>query len=141
MKTSRKNEDKRNYFFELYLNDARIKGEKSDFSLLYILTRRTVIFLLIYLFFTVSFFFVGNFQSFMDSNLILIANVVSLTSVALICFSLAGIIEIFITVLRKSARKSVFSYLINIFLMAFSFAIGIVCLIAFRTIDILSQRM
>ena len=139
MKTSRKNRDKRNYFFELYLNDARIKGKKSDFSILYILTRRTVLFLFIYLFFTVSFFFIGNFQRFMDSNLILIANVVSLTSVALICFSFAGIIEIFITLLRKSARKSVFSYLINIFLMAFSFVIGIVCLVVFRTIDILSQ--
>lgn len=142
MRTSRKIEEKKNYFFELYLNDQNILNTKKNKSpLLFILTRRTVIFLFLYLIVTTLFFVIGNYQKFIDSNLLIIIKIAAIDSILLACFSFVGIIEsiyLIIICIKKQSKNKIY-YFIHIIIMIIINFISIICLLAYRTINLLSQ--
>ena len=83
------------------------------------------------------FFFIGNFQRFLDSNLIIILKTAAITAAALTFFSAAGIIIAAVCCIIEKKAKSY--YIIHAILMTVSGIAGTACLIVYRAVDILSQ--
>lgn len=138
MRTSRKIESKKNPLLEHYFNDMLPLKKNRQIPLLFVLTRKTVLFLFLYQTATAVFFLIGNFQRFLDENLLIILRTASVTAVALTVLSVAGIIEgiIYYIVQKKSAGAY---YLFHSVCMTLTAAAGIINLFAWRTIDVLSQ--
>lgn len=111
---------------------------KKRAPLLFRLTRRTVVFLFLFLLTSILFFAEGNYQNFLDENLEIIVTAISVTSVFLSVFSAAGISEAVYFFLKKDTRGSA-SFPVQIVLMSLSFLASIAVLILFSLIGILSK--
>lgn len=117
------------------LQDGKIKKRA---PLLFRLTRRTVLFLFMFLLTSILFYTTGNYQNFLDENLEIIVTAVSVTSVFLSVFSAAGIIEAVCFFLKKDTRGSAF-FPLQIVLMSLSFLAGIAGMVLFSFIGIVSK--
>lgn len=117
------------------IQDGKIKKRA---PLLFRLTRRTVLFLFLFLLTSILFFAEGNYQNFLDENLEIIVTAISVTSVFLSVFSAAGISEAVYFFLKKDTRGSA-SFPVQIVLMSLSFLASIAVLILFSLIGILSK--
>lgn len=117
------------------VQDGKIKKRA---PLLFRLTRRTVLFLFLFLLTSILFFAEGNYQNFLDENLEIIVTAISVTSVFLSVFSAAGISEAVYFFLKKDTRGSA-SFPVQIVLMSLSFLASIAVLILFSLIGILSK--
>lgn len=137
MRISRQNKTKKNYFFDLYATDIKVKATTSSVPLPFILTRRTVIFFFLYLIATTIFFFIGNYQEFLDANLAIILKVAIFSAIALFCFSFALIAESIICMVKK--RKDYIYYSVHIFVMLILIATSTAFILAYQTLDILSK--
>lgn len=138
MRTSRKIEDKKNPVSGQYLTDMLSEKKNQQIPLLFVLTRKTVLFLFLYQTATVFFFLIGNFQRFLDANLLIILRTASVAAAALTVLSVAGIIEgITCYILQKKTAGAY--YLLHSVFMTLTAAAGITNLLAWRAIDVLSQ--
>ncbi len=117
------------------LQDGKTKKRA---PLLFRLTRRTVLFLFMFLLTSILFYTTGNYQNFLDENLEIIVKAVSVTSVFLSVFSAAGISEAVCFFLKKDTRGSAF-FPLQIVLMSLSFLAGIAGMILFSFIGIVSK--
>lgn len=117
------------------LQDGKTKKRA---PLLFRLTRRTVLFLFLFLLTSILFFAEGNYQNFLDENLEIIVTAISVTSVFLSVFSAAGISEAVYFFLKKDTRGSAF-FPVQIVLMSLSFLASIAVLILFSLIGIVSK--
>lgn len=111
---------------------------KKRAPLLFRLTRRTVLFLFLFLLTSILFFAEGNYQNFLDENLEIIVTAISVTSVFLSVFSATGISEAVYFFLKKDTRVSAF-FPVQIVLMSLSFLASIAVLILFSLIGIVSK--
>lgn len=117
------------------VQDGKIKKRA---PLLFRLTRRTVLFLFLFLLTSILFFAEGNYKNFLDENLEIIVTAISVTSVFLSVFSAAGISEAVYFFLKKDTRGSA-SFPVQIVLMSLLFLASIAVLILFSLIGILSK--
>lgn len=138
MRTSRKIGDKKNPLLEHYFNDMLPDMGTHQIPVLFVLTRRTVLFLFLYQTATVLFFLFGNFQRFLDENLLIILRTASATAVALTFLSIAGIIEGIIYYITRKNSSGAY-YIFHSVCMLLTAAAGIINLFAWRAIDVLSQ--
>ena len=102
-----------------------------DFVLIRLI-KRFVTFLLLLLVSLIAFYFVGNYQNFMDSTLNIILQVIKLVAILLVIFSVFGIISVILGAIRFKKPSYLFllilyilSILISSILLAYSFVITI----------------
>ena len=140
MRTSRKIREAKKSVISVYFNEElQSFKEKTKYPLIFIITYRTVLLLSLYLAATEIFYVIGNYQSFTDSDLNLILNVMAIVSSGLIIFSIFGIflaIFLFVLELKKQFRLS---YLVHLVLFALSSVFGTACLLEIMAIGLLSK--
>ena len=105
--------------------------------LLYHLTLRTVLFLVLFLSSVILIYGIGNYQQFLDTTQNFILSIAAAVSIVLVFFSAAGFICAVLMLFRKNCTKRV-RYITASVLMLLSFIYGTVFLIFTRTVSILS---
>lgn len=115
------------------------KNEKISLSLLFRLTRRSVLFLFLFLTDLLLLYIIGNYQLFLDSNQKLILNIASLVAAGLLFISTAGIIEGILCIIKKRRRR--FYYIFHLILMIISAIYSLLFMIIFSATLILSSGL
>lgn len=117
---------------------ARQKNaEKISLSLLFKLTKRSILFLFLFLTVLASFYIIGNYQFFLDSNQKIILNVAAVTATALLILSITGIVTAIFCIIRKKGKRLYFA--LNLVLIVLSAFYAVFFLFAFRSVVILSS--
>ncbi len=111
--------------------------EKISLSLLFRLTRRTVLFLFLFLSVLVLFYAIGNYQFFLDSNQIIILNTAVIVSAALFLISSAGIIEAAFCIAKKNKKRLYYS--LNLIVMIMAALSGVLCMFFLSATLIISK--
>lgn len=120
-------------------NTRQEHSEKLTLPLLFMLTRRMILFLFLLMTGLICFYLIGNYQQFLDSSQKIILNACAITAVGEILFSLMGTVEsILCLVLRKDARLY---HSIHLVLIVISGLYGTAFLILFRVISIISTGL
>ena len=87
------------------MRTARIDLNKNlSVSILFKLTRRTVLFLFLFTVSLIFLYFIGNFQQFLDSTQIIVIKSMAISASALAVLSAAALIESVIYMLIKKSR-------------------------------------
>ncbi len=117
---------------------ARQKNaEKISLSLLFNLTKRSVLFLFLLLTVLASFYIIGNYQFFLDTNLKIILDAAAVTATALLILSITGITTAIFCIIRKKGKRLFFA--LNLVLIVLSAFYAVFFLFVFRSIVILSS--
>ena len=106
-------------------------------SILFKLTRRTVLFLLLFTVSLIFLYFIGNFQQFLDSTQIIVIKTMAISASALAVLSAAAIIESFIYIMIKKSRR--LYYAVHCVLLAGACCFGAAVLIASSSLIIIVQ--
>lgn len=112
------------------------KNARISLTLLFRLTRRTILFLFLFLVVLILFFIIGNYQVFLDSSQKIILQTASFAATALSIISLAGMVETVFCIIQKKGKRFFFS--IHLVLMTITLLAGIISLFALQTTEILS---
>lgn len=99
------------------------------------LSRRTTIFLSLTLTASILFFLSGNQQTFLDSNLKLLLQVISFNSIALIFFSFASSLECIYYLITEKKLRLVIHLAVYLLLLSASIAISVFSL----SVNLLSE--
>lgn len=102
--------------------------KKNFRPLLFRLTRRSVFLLFFLLIAFTTYFVIGNFQHFLDSNLRVILFMIVLTSIVLVLDSFIAIIQSIIFFFTEKRIFFAIYIIFFVFLIAFSTAIGIIAI-------------
>lgn len=113
------------------------KSEKISLSLLFKLTKRSILFLFLLLTVLSVFYVIGNYQLFLDSNQKIILNTAAFTATALLVLSATGTVTSILCIIRKK-RKRLY-YTINLALIILSAVYAVFFLFLFRATVILSS--
>lgn len=113
------------------------KSEKISLSLLFKLTKRSILFLFLLLTVLSVFYVIGNYQLFLDSNQKIILNAAAFTATALLVLSATGTVTSILCIIRKK-RKRLY-YTINLALIILSAVYAVFFLFLFRATVILSS--
>lgn len=113
------------------------KSEKISLSLLFKLTKRSILFLFLLLTVLSVFYVIGNYQLFLDSNQKIILNAAAFTATALLVLSATGTVTSILSIIRKK-RKRLY-YAINLALIILSAVYAVFFLFLFRATVILSS--
>ena len=113
------------------------KSEKISLSLLFKLTKRSILFLFLLLTVLSVFYVIGNYQLFLDSNQKIILNAAAFTATALLVLSATGTVTSILCINRKK-RKRLY-YAINLALIILSAVYAVFFLFLFRATVILSS--
>ena len=105
--------------------------------LLYHLTLRTVLFLVLFLSAVILIYGTGNYQQFLDTTQNFILSIAAAVSIVLVFFSTAGFILAVLMLFRKSCMRRG-KYIIASVLMILSFIYGAVFMFFTRAVGILS---
>lgn len=120
------------------MRTARQKNaEKISLSLLFKLTKRTILFLFLFLTVLAVFYTIGNYQLFLDSNQRIILNTAAITATALLVLSITGITTAIFCIIRKKGKR--LYYAANLTLIILSAIYALVFLFLFRSTVILSS--
>lgn len=120
------------------MRTARQKNaEKISLSLLFKLTKRTILFLFLFLTVLAVFYTIGNYQLFLDSNQRIILNTAAITATALLVLSITGITTAVFCIIRKKGKR--LYYAENLALIILSAIYALVFLFLFRSTEILSS--
>lgn len=120
------------------MRTARQKNaEKISLSLLFKLTKRTILFLFLFLTVLAVFYTIGNYQLFLDSNQRIILNTAAITATALLVLSITGITTAIFCIIRKKGKR--LYYAANLALIILSAIYALVFLFLFRSTVILSS--
>lgn len=120
------------------MRTARQKNaEKISLSLLFKLTKRTILFLFLFLTVLTVFYTIGNYQLFLDSNQQIILNTAAITATALLVLSITGITTAIFCIIRKKGKR--LYYAVNLALIILSAVYALVFLFLFRSTVILSS--
>jgi len=120
------------------MRTARIDLNKNlSVSILFKLTRRTVLFLLLFTVSLIFLYFIGNFQQFLDSTQIIVIKTMAISASALAVLSAAAIIESFIYMMIKKSRW--LYYAVHCVLLAGACCFGAAILIASSSLIIIVQ--
>ena len=115
------------------------KSEKITLSLLFMLTRRTILFLSLLLCVLILFYVVGNYQFFLDSSQKIVLRSAAVTASALFIISVSGIIETILCIVFLKNKRMYF--IIHLVLIFIAQLLSIASLILFRIIDIVSTGL
>lgn len=99
------------------------------------LTRRSIVFFTLSLLAIILFFMTGNRQLFLDSNLNLILQIISFTSIFLALFTLAGILGCIFYLVKDKKIK----YIVHTFAYILILIFSIVTLILSLSVNLLSE--
>lgn len=113
------------------------KSEKISLSLLFKLTKRSILFLFLLLTVLSVFYVIGNYQLFLASNQKIILNAAAFTATALLVLSATGTVTSILCIIRKK-RKRLY-YAINLALIILSAVYAVFFLFLFRATVILSS--
>ncbi len=120
------------------MRTARQKNaEKISLSLLFKLTKRTILFLFLFLTVLAVFYTIGNYQLFLDSNQRIILNTAAIIATALLVLSITGITTAIFCIIRKKGKR--LYYAANLALIILSAIYALVFLFLFRSTVILSS--
>ncbi len=106
--------------------------------LLFIVTRRTVLFLFLFLCAMILFYMAGNYQNFLDSDQRLILRAGAVSAILLTGFCAAGAAECAVLLFLKKSAGMRLACAAQIVLMILAAAFAAAFMIVFRVIDILS---
>ena len=112
------------------------KSEKISLSLLFRQTRRTVLFLFLFLSVLILLYVIGNYQLFLDSTQRLILNTASVTATLLTLLGTSGFIESIFCIIQKKQKR--LYYILHSILNGLAAVFALLCLVVFRTTVILS---
>lgn len=115
------------------------KSEKITLSLLFMLTRRMILFLSLLLCVLILFYIVGNYQFFLDSSQKIVLRSAAVTASALFIISVSGIIETILCIVFLKNKRMYF--IIHLVLIFIAQLLSIASLILFRIIDIVSTGL
>ena len=115
------------------------KSEKITLSLLFMLTRRTILFLSLLLCVLILFYVVGNYQFFLDSSQKIVLRSAAVTASTLFIISVSGIIETILCIVFLKNKRMYF--IIHLVLIFIAQLLSIASLILFRIIDIVSTGL
>lgn len=115
------------------------KSEKITLSLLFMLTRRTILFLSLLLCVLILFYVVGNYQFFLDSSQKIVLRSAAVTASTLFIISISGIIETILCIVFLKNKRMYF--IIHLLLIFIAQLLSIASLILFRIIDIVSTGL
>lgn len=113
------------------------KSEKISLSLLFKLTKRSILFLFLLLTVLSVFYVIGNYQLFLDSNQKIILNAAAFTATALLVLSATGTVTSILCIIRKKRKRLYYS--INLALIILSAVYAVFFLFLFRATVILSS--
>lgn len=113
------------------------KSEKISLSLLFKLTKRSILFLFLLLTALSVFYVIGNYQLFLDSNQKIILNAAAFTATALLVLSAPGTVTSILCLIRKKRKRQY--YAINLALIILSAVYAVFFLFLFRATVILSS--
>lgn len=113
------------------------KSEKISLSLLFKLTKRSILFLFLLLTVISVFYVIGNYQLFLDSNQKIILNAAAFTATALLVLSATGTVTSILCIIRKKRKRQY--YAINLALIILSAVYAVFFLFLFRATVILSS--
>lgn len=113
------------------------KSEKISLSLLFKLTKRSILFLFLLLTVLSVFYVIGNYQLFLDSNQKIILNAAAFTATALLVLSATGTVTSILCLIRKKRKRQY--YAINLALIILSAVYAVFFLFLFRATVILSS--
>lgn len=113
------------------------KSEKISLSLLFKLTKRSILFLFLLLTVLSVFYVIGNYQLFLDSNQKIILNTAAFTATALLVLSATGTVTSILCIIRKKRKRQY--YAINLALIILSAVYAVFFLFLFRATVILSS--
>lgn len=113
------------------------KSEKISLSLLFKLTKRSILFLFLLLTVLSVFYVIGNYQLFLDSNQKIILNAAAFTATALLVLSATGTVTSILCIIRKKRKRQY--YAINLALIILSAVYAVFFLFLFRATVILSS--
>ncbi len=117
---------------------ARQKNnEKISLSLLFKLTKRSILFLFLFLTVLAAFYIIGNYQLFLDSNQKIILNTAAFTAAALLILSITGITTAIFCIIRKKGKR--LYYAANLVLIILAALYALIFLFLFRSTVILSS--
>jgi hypothetical protein len=105
--------------------------------LLYHLTLRTVLFLVLFLSSVLLIYGIGNYQQFLDKTQKFILSIAAAVSIMLIFFSVAGFILAFLMMCRKGCVRRG-KYIAASVLMLLSVIYGTVLMVVTRAVSVLS---
>ena len=112
------------------------KSEKITLSLLFMLTRRMILFLSLLLCVLILFYVVGNYQFFLDSSQKIVLRSAAVTASTLFIISVSGIIETILCIVFLKNKRMYF-----IIHLVIAQLLSIASLILFRIIDIVSTGL
>lgn len=117
---------------------ARQKNnEKISLSLLFKLTKRSILFLFLFLTVLAAFYIIGNYQLFLDSNQKIILNTAAFTAATLLILSITGITTAIFCIIRKKGKR--LYYAANLVLIILAALYALIFLFLFRSTVILSS--
>lgn len=116
----------------------KIESKKIVNSSLFKLTLRTSLFLFLSLMVLILLFVSGNYQKFLDISQSFILKIASVIAVASCFFYVLGIVQCVIYFFSKKGDFSKKTYIIYFVAYFVVFLISLICILLFRTVDILS---
>lgn len=121
------------------MNTSRKNKSKSkSLPLISVIFFRTILFVFLSQIVLVVFYFVGNFQNFLDSTQRLILNLCSIFSIFQIFFSISGIIYNVVMMIFEKGHGHLVSFIVTVIVYFFFILISILLLLISGTIDIIS---
>jgi len=99
---------------------------------------RFILFFTLFLAASLLFYFIGNYQQFLDKDQKLILNICTITSILLMLFALAGIVITGADIIVNRKEKYLWKRLLFLLLMISAFACGTVIMLFTRIITVLS---
>ena len=116
----------------------KIESKKIVTSSLFKLTLRTSLFLFLSLMVLILLFVAGNYQKFLDVSQSFILKISSVVAVASCFFYVLGIVQTVIRFFSKHGDFSKKTFIIYFVAYLVAFFISLICIVLFRTVDILS---
>jgi len=111
--------------------------KQEEKPLLYKLLGRTVLFLMLFLSAMLLFYFIGNYQEFLDRSQTLILTIATVTAIMLVFFAAAGLTLSLVLLLRKKTNNRRM-YGILTAGMSLALVYGAVFMVVTRIINLLS---
>lgn len=136
-RTSRKKDEYKPIKYFQEIDDIFFDRQKKNVPLLFKLSRRTVLFLFLFVSVLLILYAIGNYQNFLDENMRIVIEAALASSFLLFFFTLVTIGEAVFLLVRKKSRKSS-HYILQIVLLFILMIFSVMILVSFSFINVLS---
>ncbi|MBQ1629497.1 MAG: hypothetical protein II098_10155 [Treponema sp.] len=122
------------------MRTARIDFNKNlSSSILFKLTRRTVLFLFLFTLSLILLYFIGNFQQFLDSTQTILIKTLTISAAALFVLSCAAFIESIVFIIIKKSRR--IYYAAHSIMLLSAAVFGVATMITATSLFIISEGL